>query len=1280
MQRISILVVLLLTAGFAAEVVTFNDSWGQYPLFNVISESPSGMEIVFSIHEMVIEDMDVDGVRMQNFGVPGILLFGDEGAPNIAGTRRYIAIPQGAQAQLTILATRTEIYHNVEVAPNPNVPNQNDDSPLRYEKNMNIYGRNALYPEAPAILSQPDKIRGVDVVTWGITPFQYNPVTKDLIIYKDIRVRIDFVGGNGHFGDDRLRSRFWDPILQNHLLNYSSLPKIDYYAPERMNSRDGWEYIIIVPDDPVFEAWGDTIKLWRNAQGISTEVFTLTEVGGSTTTAIENFLNNAFNTWDPAPVAFLLLSDYPNTGETYGIPAPTYYGSPGTCASDNMYADVNGNNLPDMHHARICAQNENQLSIMINKFLNYERSPYTAANFYDEPLMAGAWQTTRWFQLCIEIVRGFLANGLGKNPVREYQIYDGTPVVGGPWSNASNTATVVNYFYNLGWLPSTTNPYDAGWWSGGSANGINTAINSGAFLVQHRDHGYSDGSGWAEPHYTTTQINGLSNSMFPFVYSTNCNTGDYTLPYECFTEKFQRIENGALGVNSPSQTSYSFVNDTYVWGMYDALWPQFMPAYPVFGSSVPGHSNLRPCMAMTSGKYFLQQSSWCSSSAKPITYHLFHHHGDAFSVLYSEIPVSLTVNHDPRVIAGATSFQVTANDSSIIALTVDGELIGVAEGTGSPVNVPIIPQSVGSMVKVTVTKFNHYRYETDLPVVPTNYGYVVMGTTILGGLGSNGRINPGENISYGVYAMNAGTQTLQSVYGLLSISDPLITLTTDSSWYGNIAEFDSARSTPDYGFSVANNCRNGHVISLVLEFHDTNDTTWTSNPQLIVYAPELTYQYTDVVDGAWNNGILDPNETADLVLTLMNEGAETADNVSATLTTTSSSINIIDNSGGFGNIPVGNTGSNAADPFTVYAGANIPFGTSVDFSVIVQSNIYVDTLDFTLVIGQSAPTDTGYYYAYYSGGPYAESPVFNWTAIDSTQSTNPGVSLDLAYNQTVVVSLPFTFRYYGLDYDRISICSNGWIAVDSTDSTDPANTGIPHPNGPPGMIAGVWDFLQPGTAGQAADIYYFHDAANHRFIVEYFMVGHFPSGLNPETFEIILYDPAYYPTPTGDGEVVVQYLTELQLPGVSTLGIENYSQTVGVEYTFNNAYDSLAVPVTDSFAIRYTTLSPTPGVEEYGKLDIMPSQTSLAVIHPNPFMHRTSISYQLATRGRVSLKVYDAAGRLVSPLAEGTMEPGYYSVNWDGRDDNGRKVPAGVYFVRMNVGNYQQVQKTILLK
>ena len=232
------------------------------------------------------------------------------------------------------------------------------------------------------------------------------------------------------------------------------------------------------------------------------------------------------------------------------------------------------------------------------------------------------------------------------------------------------------------------------------------------------------------------------------------------------------------------------------------------------------------------------------------------------------------------------------------------------------------------------------------------------------------------------------------------------------------------------------------------------------------------------------------------------------------------------------------------------------------------------------------------------------------------------------------------------------------------------------------MIAGMWDDLDPGNTGQPSDIYHYYDAVNHRFIIEYFRVEHYPSG-SPETFEIILYDPAYHPTPTGDGDIVVQYLLSLQQTGM-TLGIENLSETVGIEYYYNGTYHSLAEPVTDSFALRYTTFSPDyVGVEEFKKLTDYPVPTMLAMVSPNPFAGQLRIDYVLGANDRTNtqLCVYDAMGRLVSDLSEQLSATGHLSsVIWDARDVHGRRVPAGVYFVKLTTDDYGSVQKTVLLK
>lgn len=754
---IAVVLVAVVAASAWGEVVTFSGSWGN-PGYTVAASSPVGVEVLYSVGQLGVEELVVDGETMHLIAIPGAFLPNDAGAPDLPRTGRWIAIPEGARARVRIIASRAEVFRDVNVAPAPPIPFENDTSPLIYEKDWSIYGIDAYYPAEPVKLSRPMQMRGVDAVVLGITPFQYNPVTRELVVYTDIRVNVEFIGGNAHFGEGRLRSRFWDPILQAHLLNYSSLPPVDYYDPARLRE-DEYEYVIIVPDDPSFIAWGDTIKTWRTLQGIRTEVFTVTELGGNSSYHIESFVDSLYNSQVEPPVAFLLLSDYENSGDGYGITTQSWNHY---CASDNMYADVDGDDLPEMNFARICAQNETHLSTMIGKLLSYEREPYTDPGFYDHPLVAGAWQTERWFQLCSEIVHGYFTNVHGKDPVREYNVFDGTPTPGCAWSTNVNTVRVVNYFgpLGLGYIPET-NPYGFDWWDSGSTQGVIDAINDGAFIVQHRDHG--EENGWSEPTFLSEHIDDLTNDMYPFVFSINCLTGRYDWEYECFAEKFHRSEHGALGLLAASQVSYSFVNDTYAWGYYDSMWPDFMPDYPALG--LWAHENLMPGFGNVSGKWFLEGSSWPSNpNNKDVTYHLFHMHGDAFTTLYSDVPQELAVEHEATLPPGQDYFVVTADDSSIVALTVDGEIIGVAEGEGVPVAISIPPQAAGSVMLVTVTKANYFRYESEVPVVGLPDVSIVLepDATVYA---------PGETLGYTATLTN-NTQQAQNFFAITEVTLP----------------------------------------------------------------------------------------------------------------------------------------------------------------------------------------------------------------------------------------------------------------------------------------------------------------------------------------------------------------------------------------------------------------------------------------------------------------------------------------------------------------------------
>ena len=249
MKRTTLFIVVLVALAnmvFASQVIEYNDSWSNAG-FSLEQRSNSSVKVNYSIKEFSLTDIRINGENMVNVLLPDVLLQNDEGAPNLAGGGRLIALPQGASAKLNIISQRTEIFSNVEIAPAPRIPLDTDDSPLEYSRNQTVYSKDAFYPASPVTLGEQSQMRGVDVVMLGITPFQYNPVTKELIVYRDLQVEVEFVGGNGYFGADNLRSRWWDPILSDNILNYESLPTMDYTSNSR--TRDGYEYLIICPDD-----------------------------------------------------------------------------------------------------------------------------------------------------------------------------------------------------------------------------------------------------------------------------------------------------------------------------------------------------------------------------------------------------------------------------------------------------------------------------------------------------------------------------------------------------------------------------------------------------------------------------------------------------------------------------------------------------------------------------------------------------------------------------------------------------------------------------------------------------------------------------------------------------------------------------------------------------------------------------------------------------------------------------------------------------------------------
>ncbi len=103
-------------------------------------------------------------------------------------------------------------------------------------------------------------------------------------------------------------------------------------------------------------------------------------------------------------------------------------------------------------------------------------------------------------------------------------------------------------------------------------------------------------------------------------------------------------------------------------------------------------------------------------------------------------------------------------------------------------------------------------------------------------------------------------------------------------------------------------------------------------------------------------------------------------------------------------------------------------------------------------------------------------------------------------------------------------------------------------------------------------------------------------------------------------------------------------------------------------------------VEDGGTLPGPVRRTMLSQNHPNPFNPSTLIRFALVETADVLLGVYDARGNRIATLVDGTKEAGQHAIRWDGRNLSGLPVASGVYFYRLETGNWSSTRRMVLVK
>ncbi|MFO7797971.1 MAG: C25 family cysteine peptidase [Promethearchaeati archaeon] len=309
-----------------------------------------------------------------------------------------------------------------------------------------------------------------------------------------------------------------------------------FISPENSNlfssdsEMNGSEYLIIT-----HENFSDTIKILAEDKikhGISTKIVNSSSICENPTPEnISDYIQNAYDTWNPKPKYILLV------GDVEYIPAHT--GAVYDVSTDLYYATVNGSDyFPDLYVGRFPVKTNEELEIIINKTINYEENYDPSKAMFSDVLLAAYDQYGRYYINTSESIREFLENN-------------------------SYTTTCV---------------YTGGDYTGTTEDIIN-CINQGALLLNHRDHGGVNG--WSYPSFTISDIDDLNNSHFqPVMFSINCLSGSFDYPSDCFGEAILKTENkGISAFIGASTVSYSGYNDELNKGLFASIWPDYYPNY-----------------------------------------------------------------------------------------------------------------------------------------------------------------------------------------------------------------------------------------------------------------------------------------------------------------------------------------------------------------------------------------------------------------------------------------------------------------------------------------------------------------------------------------------------------------------------------------------------------------------------------------------------------------------------------------------------------------------------
>lgn len=786
----------------------------------------------------------------------------EAGAPDVPKFATSLLIPNTGNMAVEIVSSEFKDFPNVPVAPSKgNLLRTVDPATVPFTYGT-PYERDAFFPGKLADLQQPFVMRDVRGQTLWIYPVQYNPATKVLRVYSNITLRVFHTGGEGENEAAPNRERSISTPFR-HLYEKLFLNFDPQFLSEARSGEEPVEMLVIAADELIDAL--EPFVTWKRQMGIHTTVVAASEVGNNPV-SIYDYVKNFYTEHG---ISYLLL-----VGDEYALTPPVRPGSVYSC--DNCLGYMDGDDhFPEVFVGRFHAANVAELNIMVNRNLDYEKTPL--ADSLNNWCGTGMASTSDQGQ------------GIGDDNQADYE-------QGNEWKAKHLADGFEKYWEFYDGNQSAISPTPGDETTDKPGNPVNTQLVSvmnapGVSIYNYTGHGWEQGL--SSGNFNTDAVKNLRNNhRYPIVVAVACCAGNFTNNGggDCLGEAMQRAGDLATGEAWGGIAGF-YSSDFQSWAP-PMEGQDGMNQYLVDADGIDLDPNIG-AMA-TYGNALMIAAYGQGGIDMADTWNPFC---DPTTVPRTAMPLTLVANHANGVFIGTTSLEVTCDvEGALVSLYWQGQTLAVATVTGgvAVLNFPAL-NNVGDLM-VTATQFNYHPYQGSIVVSPSAGAFVINQAVVLDDAtgNNNQKADYGETIAMNLTLSNLGTEMATATSASLQTDDFNVNITDNTELFGDISAGALVEKVAAFAFTVNDDVADGHTVLFKLRIDFNNGQNYEATLPIKLQAPELelgNIQISDLTGGDGDNR-LESGEVATITIPNLNVGNSNSLNALGALTSTSPWLSI----------------------------------------------------------------------------------------------------------------------------------------------------------------------------------------------------------------------------------------------------------------------------------------------------------------------------------------------------------------------------------------------------